>query len=363
MFGRQPAFRAGGQFAPPSNAPTPDYSATFTSSIPSGWAISRNNTVGITDLLFTDPVNRTITDYNTANTPRIRAEGLLMEQTRSNFLPNSNAPLASTQTGVAALGVRSYLFWFHGTGSVTLNGTTSVSAQFGVPVTQAMCPYRIDVTTAGGFNATPTGQVLRWQFEQADAAPNPPVPSSFIKTTNALITRASELCYLDPAPWLNAPASSYCIECTLATYTSGQPIVMNAYSNDTTTDRETIFSLAPLVAGTAGPGGFRGNTLPGGGNLGGADTAPYLYNPNQKVRVCYVGGPNRRIIAVNGSDIGSNANTLPRPTSLTKIGLLGSVPGGTGGTCIGFLTNFWYWAKELTRYQAQQVSQLSWTPS
>jgi len=362
MLGRQPAFlvvTAGKTSLPPTPTVSCDFSGP---TLPSGWAVSRSNTSGITDMLFTDPVGRTITDFTTANTPRFRAEGLLMEPTRSNFLPNSNAPLGTTQNGVAALGVRAYLFWFHGTGSVTLSGTTAVSAQFGTPITQAMCPYFINVTTGGGFNATPTGQVLRWQFEQADSSPNPPIPTSFIKTTNALITRASELLYCDPAAWLNATAGTYLIECQLTTYSSGQPILMNAYSADTTTDRETVFTLTPQVAGTAGPGGFRGNTLPGGGNLGGADVTG-VGVPNQKVRCCYVAGPNRRVVVVNSSDPGVNVVSMPRPTSLTKIGLMGSVPGGTGGTCYGFITKFYYWSRELTYAQAQTVTKLTWTPS
>jgi hypothetical protein len=131
------------------------------------------------------------THYNTAGTllsdasgqPRIghsratgETRGLIIEDTRTNYLWSSAAPATQTRT----LAAGTYVLWLDGTGSVTLSGGPAGVATAASPVS---------FTLAGSTNVTFTvaGAVTRFQCELGA------MRTSFISTASASFTRAADV--------------------------------------------------------------------------------------------------------------------------------------------------------------------------
>lgn len=113
--------------------------------------------------------------------PRITDLGLLIEESRTNFLLNSTAPVTQT-TGSLATG--SYTLWIVGSGSAAITAGTGTATGLGTAT--AASPVTITVTVAGTFTVTNTGSVTFFQLE------NGAVQTSRIVTAGATATRAAD---------------------------------------------------------------------------------------------------------------------------------------------------------------------------
>lgn len=187
-------------FSPPiSTAPqlVPSVSMSFTTGsysqnctpVSSCLTVSRASAVA-TDLVYTDTAGTSYTTYP-ANTLRIRSgRGILKEDNRTNFLPNSEQQTAQT-TGSLATGT--YALWINapfgsydtvtaGTATITFGGIyVGGQAVHGLPVV-------FTVTVAGTVNVTPTGTINQAQLELIGSG----YPSSYLKTTGATVARGTE---------------------------------------------------------------------------------------------------------------------------------------------------------------------------
>jgi hypothetical protein len=118
-----------------------------------------------------DPVNHTL-------------NGLLLEDARTNLLLNS----ATLGTQSVAVTAQSYLLSFYGTGTITRSGTSSGSL-VGTGATQRV--FVFFTPTAGTLTLTVAGTVTNAQLEAAPPG-TPVLPSSYIPTTAAAVTRAAD---------------------------------------------------------------------------------------------------------------------------------------------------------------------------
>ncbi|HXJ74995.1 MAG TPA: hypothetical protein VNM37_19215 [Candidatus Dormibacteraeota bacterium] len=328
-----------------------DFQANQT--IPAGWTFTRASVA--TDTLASDPAARAITDF-AINAPRFRPEGLLLGLLRSNFLPNSANPGAVQVNSIGNLGQRAYMCWMLGTGSVTLANNTATSTDLPLTVTQGTPRVFTTQTSTGNIKATPSGQVLCWQMEQADAATFPAAPSSLIKTVAALVSRSPDALMYNSASWLNATAGTYVVELVPLNLNLSCVVCAAFLTANAAGDREQIFTNFTPSFGTMSANSI---TQAGVNNLGRID-ASLVMSPGSVYRVGYTAGPNRRLISMNGSDPVTGGLLGPRSSAFDLFALMAT--NVQGQVQPGFLRKFYYWPNELSRPHLQSVTQLAWSP-
>jgi hypothetical protein len=113
--------------------------------------------------------------------------GLLIEESRTNLLLNSNS--LSTQTRTVTAG--SHTLSFHGTGTIVLSGAAIATVTgTGAYPTRTTLTF---TTTAGSLTLTRTGSVTQAQLELGGFA------TSYIPTTTASVVRSADLCSITGA--------------------------------------------------------------------------------------------------------------------------------------------------------------------
>lgn len=171
----------------------PTFTADFTSGTPvAGLTFTRASSATYFDstgTLQTAGTNVPRYDYDPTT---LLLRGLLLEDSRTNFLLNSLTPVTQT-TGSLAL--NTYTLWIVGTGSATVAANTAVGSGFGVAT--AGSPVTFIITTAGTVDVTVAGSPTRFQLE------NNSIPSSFIITGGATATRATDNASLLSQTWYN----------------------------------------------------------------------------------------------------------------------------------------------------------------
>lgn len=120
----------------------------------------------------------TFTNNNLALTP---TKGLLIEESRTNLLLNSQTPITQT-TG--SLGTGSYTLWVNGSGSALASaGTATIT---GAASATNGSPNTFSVTAAGTVTITVTGSLNAFQLEAGSFG------TSFIVTAGVTATRAAD---------------------------------------------------------------------------------------------------------------------------------------------------------------------------
>lgn len=126
--------------------------------------------------------------------------GLLIEESRTNYLLNSAAP--ATQT--VSLGTGTYILWVVGSGSCTAAAGTAVGTGFGTANSSTAVIFTL--TTAGTVVFTVSGSLTRFQCENGAFA------TSFISTTVSAATRAADDAFTDALEWYRASEGTFVVE-------------------------------------------------------------------------------------------------------------------------------------------------------
>jgi hypothetical protein len=158
------------------------------------WTRAQNTA---TDGIFTDVSGA---GFNTflANAPRISvANGLLIENLRTNNLLNSGVPVTQT---TASLGTGTYSLWVNGAGSATPSAGTATGSGFAVATQGA--PSTFTITVAGTVIVTKTGALNRFQLETGLDV------SSYIPTVGAVASRPIDAGTLPVGAWFNPLAGT-----------------------------------------------------------------------------------------------------------------------------------------------------------
>lgn len=134
-----------------------------------------------TDLLPTSASGYVYNTYSSNVLTVSPTFGLLIFETRTNQLLNSNAP--ATQT-TGSLGTGTWTLWCNGTGSVLPSGGTATIT--GAASASNGSPNTFVVTVAGTVTVTVTGSLNAFQLEQGAFG------TSFIITGGATATRAAD---------------------------------------------------------------------------------------------------------------------------------------------------------------------------
>jgi hypothetical protein len=275
---------------------------------PSGLTVTRAGTA--TSLL---PSSASGAPYQSfaANAPRIVAGvGLIVEESRTNYLLNSTAP--ATQT-TASLGTGTYTLWVNGAGSATMSSGTATGCGTGAASQGSSVNFTI--TIAGTCTVTVSGSLNAFQLEPDSNTAG--FGTSLIVTVGSPVTRAQDVV---TASVVFGQSYSFMVAATTESPTgqSGGRTVFEA--NDGTLNNRTNFTRQG--GGNPAFGIVSGGTVQVGAAIGGA-SAWALNAPAKFAAALRVG---RQRAAYNGA-LDTNTYAVTMPVSLNAI-VLGSIGGG-----------------------------------
>jgi hypothetical protein len=142
-----------------------------------------------TDLVYTAAAGASFATSSN-NIARIKGgAGLLVEESRTNSLLNSTAPVTQT---TASLGTGGYTLWVNGSGSAAVSAGSATITGAGSATNGT--PLIFTVTVAGTVTVTVTGSLNAFQLENGASA------TSLIPTTGAAATRAADIITLTSPP-------------------------------------------------------------------------------------------------------------------------------------------------------------------
>jgi hypothetical protein len=281
-----------------------------------------------TGTMQTAAINAPRWDYDPAT---LLLRGLLMEEARINVLLNS-ATLGTQSVVVTA---QAYTLSFYGTGTVTKSGaaTGALVGTGAQRVTQTFTP------TAGTLTLTVTGAVTNAQLEAGSFV------TSWIPTTGASATRATEQMFVLTTGWINPAAG------TLLVNTSSPEAVASAAREYVAlgTDANTTTRLFTQVGtGVVSAQSFNANVNSGTVN----DTLPLVANQQFKAALSYNSAPLSLAVSRSG--------TVPSKVVPTgAAGGLATLYIGGGSRSIGASACYRgvvYWGRVLSDAEMQQVT-------
>lgn len=150
-----------------------------------------------TDLLPTSAAGVAYDTFGN-NVARQNALGLLIEESRTNQLLNSTAPVTQT---TASLGTGSYTLWVNGAGTATPSGGTATIT--GAAAASQGSPNTFTVTVAGTVTVTVSGALNAFQLEAGVFG------TSLIVTAGATATRAADVVTLTTMPSFGSAWTMY----------------------------------------------------------------------------------------------------------------------------------------------------------
>lgn len=258
--------------------------------------------------------------------------GLLVEESRTNFLLNSNTPA----TQIVSLATGTYTLWVVGSGSCTPSVGTAVGSGFAAATASA--PNTFTITTAGTVSFTVSGSLTRFQCENGATA------TSYIPAAGSTVTRAADIPETSSLGWLAEQKGS------LVIYFRGADLASSV--------AKTIFSFGDGTANnqiyvkTSGSNRLRAVVSRAG--VGAAVTGTALISAGlNKMVVTWT--PTQTLVYLNGSlDITINTAT-PSIISQYKLRLN---PGNAEPADQLFVPTNFYYAATLAASEAQRLSTL-----
>jgi len=309
--------------------------------------VTRTTTNGsATNLMPTSASGVSYTTYGN-NVPRFTSAGLLVEQARNNYFPNSNAPVtAATNT----LPVGPIIMWVNGSGSAAATAGTgtgcSGTATQGTPATWTM-------SVGGTCTITVTGSLNAVQVENPTSGQTPGIPTSFIVTTTSIGQRALDS-VATTGTLLGTIGTSYTIAARAVpngatTYNTQQTIVS---PDDTTVNNRTVLFRTPTtnVAALTNTGTNGVTAL----NPTGATAVPQ----STPTSIAAANTINSQMLVQGGLYVGSNtaAYTPPGP-ALARI-LIGTQAGASASPLLGSIAWVKMWPQTaLTQSQLLAITQ------
>lgn len=317
-----------------ASIPLPAWSIDFTKQSPAsaGLTFTRASSAG-----YTNASGNWVTALT--NTPRVAHHplsglplGLMLEETRTNYLLNSTAPASQT----ISLSSGTYTLWLEGTGSCTCTAGSAIGSSFGTAT--AALPITFALTTAGTVVFTVSGSVSRFQCE------NSFTPSSFIATTGASATRSGDFCSLSNAP-INPQQGSVMVSgtATALTTNSNAAVSLDNGSGGNATRLHAYLRTSPIGVFTQ----INNATV--------ADLRQYSTVPaNILLKMAFSYSPQGTVLVLNGRLIGrSETSSEGLACSALRVGHKAF---GTSGQPNAPIQRVAYYNVALSTTQLQQIT-------
>lgn len=258
-----------------------------------------------TSLLPTSAAGAAFTTYGNNVARLIPGSGVLIEESRTNFLLHSTAPATQT-TGSLANGT--YTLWYNGAGTATMSAGTATGCGTGV----ASQGNSISFTTSGAagtcvVTVANAGASDSFQLELNPGAVS--APTSLIVTAGATAARAADNIQLTSYPGVGSAFTEFAAFTPSAPVTFATDQVAVQYDNGNNTDSARIYR-----ASTSGDPGYRviGGANPFATGFGSALAA----GATAKIAAAFA--PGAQAAAANGTMTSTNtAATLPTGTFTT----------------------------------------------
>jgi hypothetical protein len=281
-------------------------------------------------VLQTAAINTPRFDYNPST---LAAQGLLIEEARTNLVLNS-ATLATQSVTVTAV---AHTLSFYGTGTVVLSG-----AFVGTLVGSGAFPTRSTLTftpTAGTLTLTVTGSVTQAQLETGAFA------TSYIPTTSAAATRAADLAAINTlSPWYNATegtlfAQFKAVGATLATQ-------QGIWGLDDGTTNNVIYGARAATTNR-----FRYNSRSGGVvDVDGQITTPVITDGAVAKTVVAIATNNYNFALDGSAGTADTSAVVPTVNRLTLGNYIFS------GSINGYLQRITYYPRRLTNAELRTLT-------
>lgn len=273
------------------------------------------------------------------NPVTLAALGLLIEESRSNLLLGSAAPVTQNCTVAAT----PYTLSFYGTGTVTLSGVSTAGPLVG----SGAFPTRSTLTftpTAGTLTLTVTGTVQYANLESGSFA------TSWIPTTGATATRAADVCSaLTSSFAFNAAAGTVIGRSVMSGPITGNASIVAALSDGTNANLVQVFRNTP--------GGTMGSRIVSASSQTnpGDSVAVMTTGLSHSTALAYATGAGAGMACLNGA-LSSASNPVSAPVGITRLSI-GINAGLSGSWLNGWISSLSYYPSRLSNAQLQALTQ------